>query len=270
MTSDASKFTGSIPENYDRGLGPHIFVDFADEIARRAASFMPRRVLEIAAGTGIVTRKLRDKLAPDCALVATDLNPPMLEIAKAKINPGERVDFAQANAMELPFGDGDFDLAVCQFGVMFFPDKDKSFREVQRVLKPGGHYLFNVWDTFEHNGYARIAHETAGEFFKGDKPAFYLTPTGYAKLDPIKTSLQVAGFAEIKFEVLQLKKQVPHARLFAEGLVLGNPIVAEIQERASAPPQVIVEALEVALHREYGPDPMTVPLQAILVQATRP
>jgi len=270
MTTDAAKFTGDIPASYDLRLGPVIFADFADEIAERAASFKPLRVLEIAAGTGIVTRKLRDKLGRDCELVATDLNPPMLEIARGKIAQDERVEFMQANAMELPFQDGEFDLVVCQFGVMFFPDKDKSYREVRRVLKPGGHYLFNVWDSFEHNSFARIAHETIGEFFASDKPTFYLTPTGYANLDRIKASLQAADFRDIAIQVRQLEKLILRARPFAEGLVLGNPSVTEITQRGNAPPQVVIGAVEAALHKQHGPDPMTISLQAIFVQARRP
>jgi len=169
MPSDAS-FVGSIPEHYDRGLGPMVFVDYAADIARRTAVCSPRRVLEIAAGTGIATRRLRDVLPAGAHLTATDLNPPMLEIARAKFRPDEQVDFRPADATTLPFADGSFDAVVCQFGVMFFPDKDKSYREVHRVLAPGGRYLFNVWDGHRHNQFGRIAHEVAGGFFPADPP----------------------------------------------------------------------------------------------------
>ena len=123
---------------------PIVFVDFATDIAHRAAAWSPARVLETAAGTGVVTRQLRDLLPASAHLTATDLNPPMLEIARAKFRPDEQVDFRPADATALPFPDGNFDAVVCQFGVMFFPDKDKSYREIHRVLAPGGRYLFNV------------------------------------------------------------------------------------------------------------------------------
>src|SRR5689334_5719659 len=87
MSDRAADFTGSIPAFYDHGLGPVFFADFADDIARRAAATAPRRVLEIAAGTGIVTRRLRDVLPPEAHLIATDLNLPMLEVASGKISP---------------------------------------------------------------------------------------------------------------------------------------------------------------------------------------
>jgi ubiquinone/menaquinone biosynthesis C-methylase UbiE len=118
------------------GLGPHIFAGYAADIARRVAARGPLRVLETAAGTGIVTRQLRDMLSSNATLLATDLNLPMLDVARKKFGPAERVEFRQADADALPFPDGAFDAAICQFGVMFFPDKDKAYREIFRVLAP--------------------------------------------------------------------------------------------------------------------------------------
>ena len=146
MSSDAASFIGNIPQHYDQGLGPIIFAEYAADIARRAAASRPARVLETAAGTGIVTRRLRDALPGDTQLTATDLNPPMLDMARAKFRPGEQVGFQPADAVALPFADQSFDAIVCQFGVMFFPDKAKSFVEAYRVLAPGGRYVLSVWD----------------------------------------------------------------------------------------------------------------------------
>src|SRR6187402_861036 len=180
MGSEASQFVGDIPGNYDRGLGPVIFEDYAADMARRAAALKPLRVLELAAGTGIVSRKLRDALSPDAQLVVTDLNAPMLDVARAKFRPGERVEFATANAMELGFPDGMFDLVVCQFGVMFFPDKVASFREARRVLRAGGTYLFNVWGRISENPFAAVAQEVSASFFPDNPPGFYRVPFSYA------------------------------------------------------------------------------------------
>ena len=134
-------------------------------MARRVAAAAQGRVLETAAGTGIVTRKLRDFLPSGVRLTVTDLNAPMLEIARTKFAPREEVEFEPADAMALPFGDGSFEAVVCQFGLMFFPDKDKSYREVHRVLKPGGRYFFSVWDSHGYNPFGRIADEVARQFF---------------------------------------------------------------------------------------------------------
>jgi ubiquinone/menaquinone biosynthesis C-methylase UbiE len=167
MNGDAAGFIwdGSISQHYDRSLGPLIFVDYAADISHRVAACSPARVLETAAGTGIVTRRLRDQLPAGVRLTATDLNPPMLEIARTKFRPGEQVEFQPADATVLPFADGSFDAVVCQFGVMFFPDKDKSYREVYRVLAPGGHYLFNIWDSHRHNPFGRNCARSHGKLF---------------------------------------------------------------------------------------------------------
>ena len=194
MSSYAGKYIGSTPQHYDEFLGPLIFVDYAADIAQRVAAGNPARVLETAAGTGIVTRKLRDLLPAEAHLTATDLNPPMLEIARTKFRPEEQVDFRPADATALPFPDSSFDAVVCQFGVMFFPDKDKSYREVHRVLAPGGRYLFSVWDSHVYNKFGRIQHEVPGSFFPADPPQFYMVPFSYYQIDPIKESLIDAGF----------------------------------------------------------------------------
>ncbi|HXA72004.1 MAG TPA: class I SAM-dependent methyltransferase, partial [Stellaceae bacterium] len=144
MTNVDQTFAGSIPALYDRHLGPMLFEPYALDMAERVARLAPKRVLEIAAGTGIVTRALSQKL-PTVPIVATDLNQPMLDHAAARLS-SERITWRQADAQALPFDDASFDVLVCQFGVMFFPDKAKAFSEARRVLAPGGRFLFNVWD----------------------------------------------------------------------------------------------------------------------------
>ncbi len=267
MTSDAA-FIGSIPQHYDQGLGPMIFVDYAADIAQRVAAGNPARVLETAAGTGIVTRALRDALPAATRLTATDLNPPMLEIARGKFRPGEQVEFQPADAMALPFPDGSFDAVVCQFGVMFFPDKDKSYREVHRVLAPGGRYLYNVWDSHRHNPFGRIAHEVAGSFFPADPPQFYKVPFSYPQIDPIKESLTEAGFTDINIAVVKLEKEIPDAGAFARGIVYGNPLIEQIRARGGEPEKVH-EAVVQKLRREFGVDPGRMPLQAIVFSAKK-
>ncbi len=268
MSNDAS-FVGNIPEHYDRGLGPLIFVDYAADIARRVAACSPARVLETAAGTGIVTRQLRDLVPAGARLTATDLNPPMLEVARARFRPGEQVDFRPADAMTLPFPDGGFDVVVCQFGVMFFPDKDKAYGETYRVLAAGGRYLFNVWDAHRYNPFGRIAHEVASSFFPADPPQFYKIPFSYHQIDPIKESLIGAGFADINVAIVRLEKEIPDVVLFARGLVYGNPLIDQIKARGGVDPDRIVDALTRALRQEFGADPGRMPLQAIVFSASR-
>jgi SAM-dependent methyltransferase len=269
MFNQAAHFVGSVPANYDRGLGPHLFVDFAADLVRRTTAAQPGRVLEIAAGTGIVTRMLRDALPVSSSLVASDLNPPMLEVARHKFSADESIEFLPADAAALPFDDEAFDTLVCQFGVMFFPDKDKSYREAYRVLRSGGRYHFNVWDSFEFNPFARISHEIVGRFFEQDAPTFYTVPFGYHRIDVIRGSLVRAGFEDISVHVLKIEKTIPQLRRLARGLILGNPIIEEICERATAKPDAIVADVTAAFHAAFGQDPGHMPLQAIVCSARK-
>ena len=269
MTGQASRFTGSIPGHYDRGLGPHLFIDYAADLARRTVACKPRHVLELAAGTGIATRLLRDAMPSAAELIASDLNPPMLDIARGKFAGGEKIEFHRADATALPFQDEAFDAVACQFGVMFFPDKARAYREVHRVLVRGGTYHFNVWDSFAFNPFAQIAQDTVARFFQEDAPTFYTVPFGYHRIDDIKAALIEAGFEDIAAHVLKIDKSIPKARQFAEGLILGNPIVEEIQMRGAVDPEAIVKALTTALQAAFGPDPGCMPLQAIVFRARK-
>jgi ubiquinone/menaquinone biosynthesis C-methylase UbiE len=269
MSDRAADFTGSIPSFYDLGLGPVFFIDFADDIARRVAASAPKRVLEIAAGTGIVTRRLRDRLPGEAQLIATDLNPPMLEVARQKFRPDETVEFQPADATALPFPDASVDAIVCQFGVMFFPDKDKGHREAYRVLVSGGRYLFSVWDSHRHNPHGRLITEVVAGFFPHDPPQFYQVPFGYHELDLIKNSLEAAGFADLSIAVMRLNKIVPDVATFARALVLGNPLIGQIQTRGGVDPERVIEALVEAISHEFGTDPVRIPLQAIVFEAKR-
>ena len=171
-------FSGSIPALYDKYLGPLIFEPYAEDLAQRLSALDAARVLEAAAGTGIVTRALLRALPGSVAIVATDLNQPMVDHAAAQVS-SSRVTWQQADAQSLPFPDGAFDAVVCQFGVMFFPDKRQAYREARRVLKPGGRFIFNVWDKLECNEFAALVVAAAIDVFPNDPPLFLArTPHG--------------------------------------------------------------------------------------------
>jgi SAM-dependent methyltransferase len=269
MTDNAAQFIGNIPLHYDQGLGPMIFVDYAADIARRVAAHAPARVLETAAGTGIVTRALRDALPASSSLTATDLNPPMLEVARAKFGPDEKVAFQPADAMALPFPDASFDSVVCQFGVMFYPDKDQSYREVFRVLAPGGHYLFSVWDSHRYNPFSRITHAIVGEFFPADPPQFMKVPFSYP-FEPIKESLIDAGFSDIAAFVVRLNKIIPDIPAFVRGVVYGSPLIDQVRARGGVEPEQVFERIVQEFEREFGAGLSSMPLQAMVFSARKP
>lgn len=270
MDNNSTAFVGSIPDYYDRGLGPVIFADYAAYMARRAAAFGPSRVLETAAGTGIVSRELRDRLPADTEFTATDLNEPMLAVAKGKFHPDEQVEIRQADAQALPFADGAFDAVVCQFGIMFFPDKPKSFAEAFRVLKPGGRYFFSVWDAHRYNSFARITDALLKQTFPADPPAFYRVPFSCAAIDPIKEMLIEAGFTGIEIEVAPIDKTVADLGLFADGLILGNPVSEQIRARGQVTAEAVRDQVLEALTREFGSNPAIVPLQTIFYSVLKP
>lgn len=267
MAGEAARFIGTMPEFYDRELGPVIFEHYADDFARRVASCGAERILEVAAGTGIVTRRLRDALPATARLTASDLNPPMLDVARAKFDVSEQVEFQPADAMALPFPDTSFDAVVCQFGVMFFPDKNEAYREVHRVLAPGGRYFFNVWDSHRYNPFGRIAHETISRLFPNDPPQFYAVPFGYHRIDPIKDSLIDAGFTDISIAALASERELNIAA-FAHGNVYGNPVADQIRMRGGITPEHFLTQLVDAYTREFG-TPARMPLKAFVFEATK-
>ncbi|MGQ3069930.1 MAG: class I SAM-dependent methyltransferase [Ferrovibrionaceae bacterium] len=263
---DFAAFVGSIPENYDRGLGPVMFADCARIMAGRAAALAPGRLLETAAGSGIVTRALRDQLPGSTALTATDLNADMLAVAARKIAAGEAVTLEPADAQNLPYADGAFDCVVCQFGVMFYPDKDRSYREAFRVLRPGGHYLFSFWDAVEFNPFARIWRGIMLRLFPDDPPPF--VPFEY-RFDAAKASLLAAGFDGIEASVVRLSKEIASPPALARGLACGSPATITLDARGQDKEAVVAMATE-ALIAELGTDPCRTDLQAIFVAARRP
>ncbi len=224
-------FEGSIPENYDRYLGPALFEPFANDMAARLQRERPRNVLELACGTGILTSRLRDSLAPAVELVATDLNPAMFAFAQGKFSAKQNIKWQQADVVALPFPDGSFDAVVCQFGLMFVPDKQTAMRECYRVLSPRGVFLFNVWDSIERNPIGRIAYQTIASFFDRDPPNFYELPFGFYEADRIRGLLQRAGFKAIEASLVTLPCRSSSAADLAIGLVRGNPVSTAIEER---------------------------------------
>jgi ubiquinone/menaquinone biosynthesis C-methylase UbiE len=215
-----------------------------------------------------VTRRLRDRLSVAAELIATDLNPAMFALAQNKFGPKQDVIWREADASALPFADGSFDAVVCQFGVMFFPDKEEAMREARRVLNSGGVFLFNVWDSLEQNPVARAAHETIASFFDHDPPSFYETPFGFYDADLIRGHLKAAGFQEIEVSVVGMPCQSRSAAEFAIGLVRGNPVATAIAERGVSVDRV-VGAVEKEIGERFGVAPLATTMQALVFRAAR-
>jgi SAM-dependent methyltransferase len=246
-------FAGSIPKVYEAYLVPLLFAPYAADLANRLAARSPNRVLELAAGTGVVTRSLASVLPEAVSIVATDLNQPMLDHAAA-LGTKRPVEWRQADAMQLPFPDESFDAVVCQFGVMFFPDKRGAFAEARRVLRPGGRFVFNTWDRLEHNEFEDTVTAAVAALFPQDPPRFFArTPHGYHDVATIENDLRAAGFDTPPDVVtVAARSHAASARDAAIGLCQGTPLRNEIEARD---PSRVEEATNVAadaLARRYG------------------
>jgi ubiquinone/menaquinone biosynthesis C-methylase UbiE len=242
-----------------------LFEPYAEDLARRAGRDAPRRLLEVACGTGIATQAIRRALPGTSEVVATDLNEAMFTHARRKLSGTTGISWRQADATALPFDASSFDMVVCQFGLMFVPDKPAAAREARRVLGKGGRVIMSVWDTLEHNPLGRIPHATIASFFPGNPPDFYQVPFGYADPATLRALLRDAGFEDITLESLTLEAVSLSARHAAFGLVHGNPVVAAIRERGVLDTQPIVDALAMALERAGGNAPFRVPMQAFIL-----
>jgi ubiquinone/menaquinone biosynthesis C-methylase UbiE len=261
-------FQGAVPENYDRYLGPVIFEPWAEDLVLRLAGKKYERVLEIACGTGIVTRRLRDALPATTEIVATDLNSDMFQFAKPKFGKNENVIWQQADASALPFPNSSFDAALCQFDVMFVPDKAAAMRESYRVLRGGGVFLFNVWASFDANPFVQIAHATIASFFDRDPPSFYKIPFGFHDSTVIRKLLQDAGFQKIESFSETKSCRSGFATEFATGLVRGNPVATEATERG-VDPENLIDAIAKRIAERFGDAPTESTMRAIVWQAMK-
>ena len=268
MPQTDAVFSGSIPAFYDRYLGPLLFEPYADDLARRLTDLTSGRVLETAAGTGIVTRMLVRALPGTVAIVATDLNQPMLDFAAAQ--PGaERVEWRQADALSLPFEEDSFDAVVCQFGVMFFPDRRAAYREARRVLKPGGRFVFSVWDRLEENELSQIVSDTMVALFPEDPPRFLArTPYAYCDIGIIREELTEAGFSSTMAETLRQISCAASARDAVIGLCQGTPLRSEIEARNPERLSATTDAAASAVADRFGNGVVQAKMQAHVITAT--
>jgi SAM-dependent methyltransferase len=254
MTSSSDHaFAGSIPLVYDTHLVPLIFEPYAADLVRRLSAMPVTQVLEIAAGTGVVTRAMAAALPAGVSIVATDLNQAMLDRASA-VGAARAVVWRQADALQLPFPDGSFDVVVCQFGAMFFPDKAKAFAQARRVLRPGGVFIFNVWDRLAENEFADIVTTALASVFPADPPRFMeRTPHGYYDAGVISRDLAGGGFAASPDIVtVEARSRAASARIAAIAYCQGTPLRNEIEARDPTRLGEATDAAAAALADRFG------------------
>jgi len=261
-----SAFAGTIPANYEKYLGPFLFEPYALDLVSRLQDKKYNDILEIACGTGRVTKHLTSSVKYD-TLTATDLNPDMISVAKEKANDSS-IKWMQADAQELPFDDNSFDLVVIQFGVMFFPDKPKGLSEAYRVLRPGGKLIFNTWDKTENVPGIYEGRNVIESYFEGNPPKFYSIPFSMHDEKELKELPINAGFKDVKVSLVKKEGYSPSTSDLATGIVEGNPIYLAITEKDPSLVDKIKDHVSEVLKEKYG-DSIRVPLQAWIVEAIK-
>jgi ubiquinone/menaquinone biosynthesis C-methylase UbiE len=268
MAAGDRLFAGSIPEIYDRLLVPLIFEAYARDLAARIAGTRPDDLLETAAGTGVLTRAIASHLPAHGRIIATDLNQPMLDRAAATRALEGRVTWRQADALALPFDDRNFDVVACQFGVMFFPDRIKGYKEARRVLRPRGRFFFNVWDAIDKNDFADVVTAALATIFPHDPPMFLArTAHGYHDVERIRGELAAAGFARISVETIDHTSRAATPRDAAVAYCQGTPLSNEIEARDAARREEATGAAAEALARRFGNGPIEGRIRAHLFAA---
>ena len=271
MTATNAQFVGSIPAIYDRYLGPTMFEPYAVDLVGRLAVPISGRILEVACGTGVVTRLMRKTLPWTVDILATDFHEPMLAYARQQVGPAHGLEWRQADASALPFPDAAFDAVVMQFGLMFVPDRLQALREMRRVLKAGGQLLLNVWDSMEENPFIRVSNDTVAGYYPDSPPLFFNTPYGMHNRAALGAMAAEAGFTKVSLETVTLTGESPNATALATGIVEGTPLALAIQEKATVTSATLVEAVATSLFRLCGSaKPIQVKLQAHVLEARAP
>jgi ubiquinone/menaquinone biosynthesis C-methylase UbiE len=266
---EAFKFTGEDAENYDFYLGPILFEPYARYLASKIDTANVKSVLEIACGTGRVTRHIRKALLADIKLMATDISNDMLNIAKRELeNTG--IDFKTEDAQNLSFADNSFDLVICQFGMMFLPDKEKGFDEIFRVLKPGGKFMFFTWDdTLKLPLFKLLVNDLVLPHFEGEDTTRFFVPFSLHQPKVLIDFMKNAGFKNVETNNVILKSGSPLPKNIADGLFRKHPLGKEIMAKEPSVFETVASKFQEEIAIQFGAENPVFDLSAFLTTGVK-
>ncbi len=259
-------FAGEVAANYEEFLGPMFFEPYAIEVASRIDPASIRLAVEIASGTGRVTRHLRERIPASAKLIASDISEDMLSIAKKKLKDFD-IEWKIIDAQSLPFDDNSADLVVCCFAYMLVPDRAKALAEAHRILRPGGMLLFTTWDKLELNAASHIYRKIAKKYLGDVLSEAYNLPFSLYDDTLIRSLLQDAGFSKIAIGHVIKSSFCRTAKEAVNGLAQGGMIYNEIMKRNPAWMDEIKDMAEKELSEKFGAEPMIAPMSALISQA---
>jgi ubiquinone/menaquinone biosynthesis C-methylase UbiE len=260
-------YEGDIPRNYENYLGPVLFEPYAADLAGRVDAAKAKSVLELACGTGILSRTLRRKLGTQTRLIATDISEAMISYSRSRPNAND-IEWKVMDAAKPDFPPASFDYVVSQFGVMLLPDKFAAFQQIRMLLVPGGKFIFNVWDSIEHNDLCNVASQVIKEQIPECTPDFLERPFAFHNREVIRVFLAAAGFDDVEISILMLECNAVSAASVALGLMNGTPIGEALKERDNVDTAAIVDEITFRLSDRFGAAPCTATMRAIVCEAS--
>lgn len=267
LRNKIDSYSGTIPEYYDQYLDSLLLKPYAIKMAGEIEKLGPESILELSAGTGILTEALIDQMPVTTKMLVTDINPEMMDLAKSKLWSYQNISWQLADAMNLPYSDNTFDAVLSQFGVMFYQNRHQVYRKIKEILKPGGTFIFNTWGSIHDNSIIELTERVLKRVFPFDTPNFLHIPFGYHRYEQIIPDLSIAGFSTFTINTVKQTGYATSAVEAATGLLQGTPLCTEIIERDPERLHLVIEELSKSIEKHYGKYDINVPLLALEIQA---
>ena len=261
-------YGGGAAEIYERHMVPAIFGPWAEDLLALATPKPGERVLDVACGTGVVTRLVAQRVGPTGTVVGLDLNPGMLAVARA-VPPrhGAQIEWREGNVGAIPVADATFDLALCQQGLQFFPDRPAALREIRRVLAPRGRLALSVWRPMQHSSGFEALATALGRLIAPEAAAIMQGPFALGSADELRTLVTGAGFGDVVVQPAAKTLRFPSPEEFVRRYVAATPLAAVVAKANDEARAALITEVDAALKSSVDHDGLAFPIEAHLVLA---